>query len=123
MRWYLGAFKKYAVFHGRARRKEYWMYFLFTGLVLVVLLALGTAMQTMVPYLLYVVAVIVPSLSVMVRRMHDMGKSGWLALLGFIPVIGGIVMLAFGCIEGERRPNMYGPDPKQTHTYAPQPPS
>jgi uncharacterized membrane protein YhaH (DUF805 family) len=113
MKWYIDVLKKYAVFSGRARRKEYWMYTLFNCIALVVLLFIGIAINTMIPYFLYLIAIILPTLAVAVRRLHDTGKSGWLILIALIPLIGSIVLLVFNCTEGTRAPNAYGPDPKQ----------
>ncbi|MBY8879920.1 DUF805 domain-containing protein [Actinacidiphila acidipaludis] len=123
MRWYIDVLKKYAVFSGRARRKEYWMYTLFNCIALAVLLGLGVVVNTMIPYLLYLVAIIVPTLAVAVRRLHDTGKSGWFILLNFIPLVGGLIALVFMCLEGQRHPNTYGSDPKAPvdSPFVPQP--
>lgn len=73
----------------------------------------GSAMLLgLAPLALFALAIIVPSIAVQVRRMHDQDKSGWFVLLGFIPYIGGFVMLVFMCLEGTRGPNRFGPDPK-----------
>ncbi|SEN19935.1 DUF805 domain-containing protein [Actinacidiphila rubida] len=123
MRWYIDVLKKYAVFSGRARRKEYWQYTLFTCIALVVLLIVGAVVHTMIPYFLYLIAVIVPTLAVGVRRLHDTGKSGWFILLGLIPAVGSIILLVFTCTAGDRGVNAYGPDPKEPadHAFVPQP--
>ena len=63
-------------------------------------------------YVLYALAIIIPSIAVQVRRFHDQDKSGWMILLGFIPFVGGIILLVFMCLEGTKGPNSYGPDPK-----------
>jgi uncharacterized membrane protein YhaH (DUF805 family) len=122
VRWYIDVLKKYAVFSGRARRKEYWQYTLFTCIALVALVIVGAVVHTMIPYFVYLIAVIVPTLAVGVRRLHDTGKSGWFILLGFIPVVGGLIMLVFLCAAGERGMNAYGPDPKEpaAHAFVPQ---
>ncbi|WP_166212773.1 DUF805 domain-containing protein [Cognatiluteimonas telluris] len=119
MEWYLKVLKNYAVFQGRARRKEYWMYTLFNVLVLVVLSildrVLGLASETygIGPlYVLYALAVLIPGLAVGVRRLHDIDKSGWWMLIAFIPLIGGIVLLVFAVMEGTSGSNRFGPDPK-----------
>jgi uncharacterized membrane protein YhaH (DUF805 family) len=114
--------KRYADFSGRSRRKEYWMFFLFVLIVTVVLtVATGTtetsgtgfSVESQSPIvLLWVLAILVPSLAVQVRRFHDQDKSGWMVLLGLIPFVGGIIVLVFMCLEGTRGPNRYGPDPK-----------
>ncbi|MEK6542638.1 MAG: DUF805 domain-containing protein [Pseudomonadota bacterium] len=118
MDWMLMAWKKYADFSGRARRKEYWMfvlgYFIMAIIANIVDSVLG--MSGMIgPYgpltALLLLAVIVPSIAAGVRRLHDQDKSGWFMLLGLIPLVG-IVLLVFFCLEGTKGPNQYGPDPK-----------
>lgn len=112
MNWYLAVLKKYAVFSGRARRKEYWMFILFYvvfGIVAMIVdnaLGLASAQTGYGPvYGLLVLAHLVPGLAVGVRRMHDVGKSGWFLL---IP----IYSLILACTNGEAGSNKYGPDPK-----------
>lgn len=122
MKWYIDALKKYAVFSGRARRKEYWMYTLFNCIAFAVLVFVGFAVGTLIPYFLYLIAIILPTLAVGVRRLHDTGKSGWLMLIILIPLIGGVILFAFDCVEGNRGPNRYGPDPKMADAAAYMPP-
>ncbi|MFG1807322.1 DUF805 domain-containing protein [Streptomyces sp. NPDC049040] len=113
MRWYLGAFSKYAVFSGRARRKEYWMYSLFCCMGLAMLAVLGVVGHTMIPYLVYLAVIVVPSLTMTVRRLHDSGTSGWFVLIALLPLFGSIILLVFACTEGDKGQNAYGPDPKR----------
>jgi len=107
----LEVLKKYAVFHGRARRKEYWMFILFNFVVVVVLSAvegiLGVAARTNRSILvtIYELATLVPALAVGVRRMHDTDHSGWWLLFP-------IVNFVFAVSEGQRAANRFGPDPK-----------
>ncbi|AWL77971.1 DUF805 domain-containing protein [Capnocytophaga canimorsus] len=105
MNWYLKVLKQYADFKGRARRKEYWMFTLFNSIVFFVLGFIGGLMETTVLFSIYYLAIIVPSIAVGVRRMHDVGKSGWFIL---VPIYNLVLCLT----EGERGPNQYGPDPK-----------
>ena len=117
MEWYLAVLRKYAEFSGRARRKEYWMFFLFNFLIgcgLAILeLTLGLAGGLYGPLtLLYSLAVLVPGLAVTVRRLHDTGRSGWWLLIGFVPLLGAIVLLVFMLTDGQPGPNQYGPNPK-----------
>ncbi|MEN6429681.1 MAG: DUF805 domain-containing protein [Coriobacteriales bacterium] len=113
MDWYLGVWKKYATFTGRARRKEYWMFFLFNMLASYILVfvdnALGlTNSQGNGPLSgIYSLAVLLPSLAVAVRRMHDTDHSGWWIL---VP----IVNLVFAVMDGTPGPNRFGADPKAT---------
>src|SRR4030095_12645452 len=97
MNWYLEVWKKFAVFQGRSRRKEYWLFALFNVLAIAVLTLIDTMigtfnMQAGVGVLsgVYCIAVLLPSLAVGVRRLHDIGKSGWWLLLGLVPLVGGI---------------------------------
>lgn len=119
MNYYLEAFKKYAVFTGRARRKEYWMFFLFNMIFMIVAVIIDSILGTSFEYsiyglvaILYVLAMIVPSLSITVRRLHDIDKSGWYYFLSLIPIIGSIWLLILLCKEGDKAENKYGADPK-----------
>ncbi|WP_433894219.1 DUF805 domain-containing protein [Streptomyces sp. CA-111067] len=118
MHWYVDVLKKYAVFSGRARRQEYWMYNLFNIIALIVLAVIGAVAGTMIPYFVYFALVLIPSLAVTARRLHDTGKSGWFILIGIIPLIGGIVLLVFTCTDGDPQPNAYGPNPKYAPAHA-----
>lgn len=112
MSWYLNVLKNYAGFSGRARRKEYWMFALFNAIIAVVLAVLGLAIESQIPYMIYLLAVLVPSIAVVVRRLHDTGRSGWWILIGAVPLVGGIILLVFMCSEGAHEPNEYGANPK-----------
>lgn len=111
MDWYLGVWKKYAVFDGRARRMEYWMFFLFNLLAgwIVVFLdnALGLADSAGNGPLdgLYSLAVLIPSIAVGIRRMHDTDHSGWWILVPFVNFV-------FAVTEGTQGTNRFGADPK-----------
>ena len=130
MNWYIRVLKKYAVFSGRARRKEYWMFYLFNvifslvamllNLVIVLGIGLGgfsplsivyTASVVFVP-IVYAIAVFVPGLAVSVRRLHDIGKSGWYVLIILIPIAGPIWFLVLMCLDSQPGDNKYGPNPK-----------
>lgn len=113
MKWYLKVVRdNYANFDGRARRKEYWMFTLFNiifaygGIFILSLLAaaIDSPFIIFIVYI-YIFAVMIPSIAVAVRRMHDVGKSGWYIL---IPIYSFILAVT----EGEKGPNQYGPDPK-----------
>ncbi|KGO89221.1 DUF805 domain-containing protein [Flavobacterium suncheonense] len=106
MNYYFDVLKKYAQFSGRARRKEYWMFFLFNMIIVYGLIFLGTVSEYfLIAYGIYALGVLLPSLAVGVRRMHDVGKSGWFLL---IP----IYSLILAVTEGEKGNNRYGKDPK-----------
>ena len=113
MSWYMQVLKKYAVFAGRARRKEFWMFFL-VYVIIVVVLSIVEWMLGIYAILsgLYSLALLIPSIAVTVRRLHDTGRTGWWWWIGLVPVIGIIVLLVFMALEGEPGQNQYGPDPK-----------
>jgi uncharacterized membrane protein YhaH (DUF805 family) len=119
--WYLEVLNKYAVFEGRARRMEYWMFNLISFIVSIAVgLGVGFVGALMgldrnVIMLLsfaYFVAVLIPSLAVSVRRMHDTGRSGWWLLIIVVPLLGAIVLLVFSVQDSEQGTNAYGRNPK-----------
>ena len=115
MQWYLEAIKNYANFKGRARRKEYWLFNLFNILIIGILYLVGSAMDSvllLVVLLIYYFFMLIPSLSVTVRRLHDIGYSGWMYLVNFIPLVGGIILLVLTCLDSETNDNKYGTNPK-----------
>lgn len=119
MNWYVKCLKQYADFSGRARRKEYWMFVLFNVLISIALSivdgVLGFSAEASSIGILggiYSLAVLIPGIAVCVRRLHDVGKSGWYYLLFLIPIIGAIILLVWFCTEGERSTNAWGEDPK-----------
>ncbi|UAY51021.1 DUF805 domain-containing protein [Ferruginibacter albus] len=105
MNYYLKVLQNYAVFNGRARRSEYWYFFLFNVLASILFTVIGKVIGFEAISTVYTLAVLVPSIGVAVRRMHDVGKSGWFAL---IPIYNLVLALT----EGEQGENQYGPDPK-----------
>lgn len=118
MNWYIAVIKKYAVFAGRARRKEYWLFTLFN-----LLIAMGCGfldgMLGMVGSLglgpiggIYSLAMLLPGIAVTVRRLHDTDRSGWWLLLAFIPLIGGIVIFVFMVLDSTPGNNRFGANPK-----------
>jgi uncharacterized membrane protein YhaH (DUF805 family) len=113
MKWYLQVLKKYAVFSGRARRKEYWMFLLISIIISIVLAIIDGVVGTAILGLVYSLAVLVPSIAVAVRRMHDIDKSGWWLLISFVPIIGIIVVLVFACMAGTPEDNRFGPPPAE----------
>jgi uncharacterized membrane protein YhaH (DUF805 family) len=124
MSWYIAALKQYAVFSGRARRPEYWYFTLFNALLslilygvsLAVLRASGVDKVSIVDdaygiTVLLCLPLLLPSIAVSVRRLHDTGKSGWWLLLYFVPFIS-LILLIFYCLDSEPGENVYGPNPK-----------
>ncbi|MCL5733579.1 MAG: DUF805 domain-containing protein [Patescibacteria group bacterium] len=147
MNWYIKVLKKYAVFSGRARRKEYWMFVLFNVIFAIIASIIDSIIGIKVYrfgliYILYILAVLIPSLAVGVRRLHDTGRSGWWLLLalaptiastiiiisalifglvsviglaigiGFVAIIGFIWFIVLMALNGNPGDNKYGPDPK-----------
>ncbi|MFF5563887.1 DUF805 domain-containing protein [Streptomyces sp. NPDC012623] len=118
MNWYLDVLKKYAVFSGRARRKEYWMFVLINFVITVALGIIGNVIGADgVLNGIYSLAVLIPGLAVAVRRLHDTGRSGWWLLIGLVPLVGFIILIVFLAIEGERGANAHGENPKNAPTY------
>lgn len=118
MEWYLAAFKKYSDFTGRARRKEYWMFALFSSIFSIAAGVLDGLIGSdfMGSYgiltMLYGLAVFIPSLALTVRRLHDVGKSGAYIFIGLIPLVGAIWLLVLVCTDSQPQDNQYGPNPK-----------
>jgi len=119
MEWYLRVLKKYAVFSGRSRRKEYWMFCLINTLLSVALMVVDNRVGTALPGgslglagSIYSLAMLVPMIAVTVRRLHDTNRSGGWILLLFIPVIGTLALFVFMVMDGNAGDNAYGPDPK-----------
>jgi uncharacterized membrane protein YhaH (DUF805 family) len=102
--------QKYANFSGRAMRSEYWWYVLFVIIVAVVLAIIDSViLGASVLGSIWSLATLLPSLGVAVRRLHDLDKSGWWLLLGFIPLIGALVLLYWFCQPGTPGDNRFGP--------------
>jgi uncharacterized membrane protein YhaH (DUF805 family) len=114
MKYYLTVLKKYVVFTGRARRAEYWQFTLFSTIISMLLFFVGASIGSEIPRALYSLAVLLPTLAVAVRRMHDVNKSGWFIL---IPIYNFILAIQ----EGTHGPNEYGPDPKDPEGLFDQP--
>ena len=119
--------KNYLTFDGRARRTEYWMFVLFNALFCIAAIILDNLLGLNFSRTVYGVevgmyygwiytidglVVLLPNFAVGVRRLHDIGKSGWLLLVSLIPIVGGIILLVFMCTNGQKDENQYGPDPK-----------
>jgi len=119
MEWYISVIKKYAVFEGRARRKEYWMFFLFNFIFSIAASILDrifhtiSAQGTGLISSLYSLFVLLPSIGVAIRRLHDIGKSGWYIFINLIPIIGWIWFIILLAADSDPDANMYGPNPKE----------
>lgn len=119
MGWWLQAWRRYAVFSGRAQRKEYWYFLLFTVLANVGCFFLDNYFGTRQPSArfgliggTFALAALLPTLAVSARRLHDTGKSGWYLLLGLIPALGAIVLLVMMAQPTVSGSNPFGPDPR-----------
>ena len=122
MHWYIKALKKYAVFNGRASRKEFWYFFLFHTIFMTVFIVSIYATGTVTPgkgvgllnglYFLYFLATIIPSYAVSVRRLHDIDRSGWWVLIVLIPFVG-IVLLVWAAQDSSPGENRFGQNPKE----------
>lgn len=117
MNWYLKVLKQYADFDGRARRTEYWMFILF-NIIFSAAAGLFDNMLGLTVGLsgLYSLAILIPSIAVGVRRLHDIGKSGWMLLVALIPLIGWIWLIILLATEGTPGVNEYGINPKEVST-------
>ena len=135
MEWYIKVLKDYANFEGRASCREYWMFVLINTAIAMFFLMFfivfeflldttlenhtikqiteSTVLCTVFSILvLYILCIIIPILAVSVRRLHDIGKSGWFILISFIPIVGTIILLVWVCQEGMPEANEYGENPK-----------
>jgi uncharacterized membrane protein YhaH (DUF805 family) len=114
----------YATFKGRSRRSEYWWIQLFLVLTNLAVAAIDLALMNGdvdrfianggggIVGLVWILVTIVPALAVLVRRLHDTGKSGWWVLIGFVPFVGTIVLFVFSVLDSDAGDNKYGASPK-----------
>ena len=119
MSWFLAALGKYATFAGRARRREYWFFFLFYLLIYFALSivdglfgAFDTERGVGLLSGVFALGMLLPSLAVGARRLHDIGRSAWWLLISLVPLVGLLVLMAFALKDGDPGPNAYGPSPK-----------
>lgn len=119
MSWFIEALRKYAVFRGRSRRKEYWYFALFVVVISIVLSIVDNLIgaydrSTGVGLLsgIFSLAILIPSIAVSVRRLHDIDRTGWWVLISLVPLIGFIVLIVFHVQDSTPRTNRYGPNPK-----------
>jgi len=118
MSWYFNVLKNYATFSGRARRKEYWMFVLFNVIASFILGFIDGITGTISPEFglgllsgIYTLAIIIPSLAVTVRRLHDTNRSGGWFFIILIPFVGAIVLFVFSVLDSDSEENQYGPVP------------
>ncbi len=128
MEWFIKVLRNYAVFDGRARRKEFWMFVLFNIIIGIVISIIDNILGTTykvdsflgantikigILNSIYSLGLLIPSIAVSIRRLHDLGKSGWYYLLVFIPLIGSIWLIILFATQGNSGENAFGPDPKE----------
>lgn len=120
MNWYLKVLQNYVGFEGRARRKEYWFFILFNVIFLLILATIDQALGLLDPEVgigplsgLYSLAVLIPSIAVGVRRLHDTERSGWWLLIALVPLVGGIILLIFMVLDSTPGSNRFGANPKE----------
>ena len=125
MKWYLKVLNNYATSSGRARRSEFWFFALFNMIFAIVAMGIDNVLGTTIKmgygvslpygyiYLIYVLAVFIPGLSVSVRRLHDVGKSGWMYFIVLIPIIGAIWLLVLFITDSQVGSNKWGENPKE----------
>jgi uncharacterized membrane protein YhaH (DUF805 family) len=114
MNGYVATLKKYADFSGRARRTDYWLFVLFNMVIAVLLSVVDYVISSPgIIGLLFALAILLPSIAVGVRRLHDTDRSGWWLLIAFVPIIGAIVLLVFFVLDSTPGDNKYGANPKQ----------
>ena len=111
MDYFIEGLKKFADFSGRARRKQYWMFGLIYLLLYFAVAAIDYVLGTQLFALIFSLALLIPSISIATRRLHDTGRSGWWQLIVLIPIIGIIVLLIF-LVQDSHADNEYGPNPK-----------
>jgi len=121
--WYLEALKKYVVFSGRARRKEYWFFFLFNLIIVFILGKVDSLIgsfdaETEIGLFsgIYMLAILLPIIAVTVRRLHDTDRSGWWVLFALVPVVGPIVLFVFMMLDSQAGENRFGSNPKEVIT-------
>jgi uncharacterized membrane protein YhaH (DUF805 family) len=119
MKWYLHALRNYAVFKGRACRQEYWIFELLNSAIALALFILAVMLgKAGYPYFLslpflYILATTIPSLSSLIRRLHDTNHSGWWMLISVLPVVGPLILLATAVTDSDPGENRFGPNPKR----------
>lgn len=127
LNYYFDVLKKYAVFNGRAGRKEFWMFVLIDFIVMIIISVIDhyagwTDKSGNGPLnLIYNLATLLPRLGLAIRRLHDTGRSGWYLLLNLIPIIGWIITFVYAVQDSQAGTNKYGPNPKGINAPTPPP--
>ena len=111
LHWYTDVIKQYAVFDGRASRPEYWWFFLINTVISVILDVVIPGTTGQVLGAIYALAVLLPSIGVGIRRLHDTNRTGWWLLVSLVPIVGWIWIIVLLALAGDGGPNRYGPPP------------
>lgn len=111
MEHFIQAIKQYALFTGRATRTQYWMFVLFYVIFYIVLAVVDAMLDSYILTLVYSLVLLVPSIGVATRRLHDTGRTGWWQLIALIPILGAIVLIVF-LAQDSCADNEYGVNPK-----------
>ena len=113
MQWFLNVLHNYTGFRGRARRMEFWMFNLISAIIYLIFLLIEKILHLSTLLTdVYSLAILLPSIAVLLRRLHDTGKSSWWALIFFVPLVGPIILLVFLLQDSQDRENLYGNNPK-----------
>ncbi len=119
MNYYTDALRKYAVFQGRATRMQYWMFVLFNLIVSVIVGIIAAIIHLPFLSFLYAIALLIPAFALLVRRLHDTGRSAWWLLILLVPIIGAITIVIFAVLDSQPGENQYGPNPKEMTSSTP----
>lgn len=104
-------FSRYLTFGGRASRSEYWYWVLFTFIASIVLAIIDIVLPYSVLQIVFLLATLLPGLAVMIRRLHDLDRSGWWWLILLVPAVGAILLIVWLCMNGTEGPNQFGAAP------------
>lgn len=112
MEYFVRALQNYVNFEGRDTQRQYWMFVLFYAIFYLASMIIDAVLTGGLLAMLFSLALFLPNLAAGVRRLHDTGKSGWLLLIGLIPIVG-LILIYFLAVPGEAGPNKFGPDPRE----------
>ncbi|PZS13922.1 MAG: DUF805 domain-containing protein [Pseudonocardiales bacterium] len=103
---------QYVGFSGRARRSEYWWFFLFNMIIAIAVSIVDAAIGSMILGIVVTLVLLLPGIAVTLRRLHDTGRTGWWIFIAAVPIIGAVVLIVFACQDSQPGDNQYGPSPK-----------
>ena len=121
LNWFIKPVKdQYADFEGRTSRQAFWMFVLVSILLQIAISIVDNMLGTMIIGFLFMIAIIVPSIAITARRLHDTNKSGWWQLVGLIPFVGAVILIVLCALKGDETANSYGPVPGQAESSTPE---